>query len=1486
MSRGLPVAVALLLVLSAVSFLQAGAGSTGPAVRAGSPPVTIVLQPDGANGTDTFLLDQYPRWNFGTDSTLAVGRDAANGSVARSLLRFDLSGVPANATVLDAALELFEYGGGTGTVEVRRAAAPWTEGSGGRSWSRVPLTVRETAGVRRTLEPVEVDLTFAPSSVEDPRRDVRVWSGPTEVPSQVYNIVTSGGFVTGARVVFGATVAAYGTQTFSITYSTNGTTVPAYRTKGLGSTFLWRYGPTGSGASGATVADLDGDGGLEVVFGGADGNLYILNSTGGLKRSVPLSGARSVPYTPQVRDLDDDGRMDIVVLVNTPEILRLNDTGGVVWSVPYGVNSIPYSTPTLTDVDGDGVLDVLIGGRTNRLDALNGLNGTLIRSYPAGGATFTASVLDLEGDGIGEIFYGSDDDLIHAYRADGTRIWENASANASFIETSVSFGDLDGDGIPEVVSGDDTNNGPEFAMRATDGRLLWERNLPSWRESGQTLADLDGDGTLEVLVGVWDALYALNGRNGTILWNNPGGTSRTLYPAVADIDNDGRPEIVYMDEGPTVRVLRGDGSPLWNWTITPNDPALRTLSQLPMATPAIADLDGDGTMEVLVPTGDGMTAFGTGGLARDWRTWAYNWNHTQRASDGNSPDGAPFLVVTTGPAQDLPAVGASWDYRDGIALWALAGGDLGSLDATANAAAGGWASWNLTSFVSDVHAGTAPNAGLFLLEADEAGGAVHRFQSSDAVDPLVRPRLTITYVVPSIDPVPRIVGVIPDMTRAEDSPPWSIDLLGFAADTDTSLAELRWNVSGYDRAKLGITGLNTPGNHLLTFYPQNDAFGDFRATYWLADPDGNLARQDAWIRLTPVNDAPTFNPPATLVVRYNQTYTFDFEPYVADIDDPLSDLTLSSDDSVQAVVTGFNVSFRYPASLLNQWVFVALTVTDGPASVSKVVAVKVTSDNPPVLTRSLPDITMMEGEFLANVFDLDDYFTDPDNDALFFSYGYSHLNITIHANHSVDIQAQAEWSGWERVTFRGNDSSGAIAEDAIIVTVLPINDPPSLGPVPDLRVHYDEPYLFNLEPYLSDPDTPVDQVNATTSSPYITVSLHLLRLLYPAALNGTVQAVTIWASDGTSTVTRGIRVTVGNDYPPSLLGKLPDRTFLEDGERRAAYNLSAFFDDPDSGQLYWSSGNRSVEVSIDPWGSVDLRAARDWFGTERVTFRAVDSQGALAEDTVWITVLPVNDAPFFRAVPAQALNVTTAFLDLSDYIGDVDNETSELVLSTASPRGTVVGHGILLRFDADASEAVEVVVSDGLLTNRTTVSVTVVLPKAVGEIPGWLYWLPAVVTVAGLSVLIVYRRRQLEWAFLVTNDGLLIASMFREASAPLDSDLLTGMLTVIMNFTRESFSDEKERQLEGLEMGDRRVAIVRGDRGYLAVVYKGRTPGALTRVMKGLLTSLETRHADLFGPIVDSSKVEDIPVLLQKLLKYGWWPFLAFPTAEGSASTE
>ncbi len=72
----------------------------------------------------------------------------------------------------------------------------------------------------------------------------------------------------------------------------------------------------------------------------------------------------------------------------------------------------------------------------------------------------------------------------------------------------------------------------------------------------------------------------------------------------------------------------------------------------------------------------------------------------------------------------------------------------------------------------------------------------------------------------------------------------------------------------------------------------------------------------------------------------------------------------------------------------------------------------------------------------------------------------------------------------------------------------------------------------------------------------------------------------------------------------------------------------------------------------------------NWFGTEQVSFRATDPLGALAEDTVWITVLRVEDQrkvtnddakahcqrlglPYLPTSANTGLNVETAFWMLS-----------------------------------------------------------------------------------------------------------------------------------------------------------------------------------------------------------------------------------------------
>jgi hypothetical protein len=604
---------------------------------------------------------------------------------------------------------------------------------------------------------------------------------------------------------------------------------------------------------------------------------------------------------------------------------------------------------------------------------------------------------------------------------------------------------------------------------------------------------------------------------------------------------------------------------------------------------------------------------------------------------------------------------------------------------------------------------------------------------------------------------------------------------------------------------------------------------------------------------------------------------FDFGPYIKDVDNPPSDLVLVSDDPVGAAVSGFNVSFLYPQDLLDQWVFVTLTVYDPLTSTAKVVAVKVTSDTPPVRVKPLPDVTLTEGESLQNVFDLDDYFTDPDGDVIFFSFGFTHINVTIEPDNTVDIAALGEWNGQESVTFRATDPTGAIAEDTILVTVLPVDDPPVLGSVPDLRVRYDEAYSFNLEPYIEDVDTAMEAINVSTDSPYITVSGRLITLLFPFSLNDTSQVVTIWVGDGTSVVSTTIRVAIGEDRPPRLRAKLPNRAFPEDTVLEAAYYLPAYFEDPDSTTLYYSSGNRSILVFIDEEAGVDLSALGDWYGTERVTFRAVDPEGALAEDTVWITVLPVNDAPAFKPIPKQVLNVTTVFLDLTPYIEDVDNNITDLRLTTTSSRATVIGHGILLQYGHDIDDEVEVTVSDGILSATTSISVEVRLPKPGTEIPGWLYWIFLPIALGILAAFVTFRWRELQWVFLITNSGLLVASTSKQHTMKVDQDQVSALLTAIQDFATASFSDERKRFLEAMHLGERKVSIVRGRHAYLAVVYVGRTPGRLPHLMRTVLDRIELTYGYVLLRFHDVDQVPGIPPLLEKLLKRGRWPFLEFP---------
>ncbi|PLX83220.1 MAG: hypothetical protein C0617_11835 [Desulfuromonas sp.] len=100
----------------------------------GDPGSAMILQPGPIAGQDTYLFDGQPSINFGTGDRVYVS--GKFNRMHHGLLRFDLSGIPAGATIDSAILELNLEGissTNTGTVSVHRLTRSWSESQA--TWS-------------------------------------------------------------------------------------------------------------------------------------------------------------------------------------------------------------------------------------------------------------------------------------------------------------------------------------------------------------------------------------------------------------------------------------------------------------------------------------------------------------------------------------------------------------------------------------------------------------------------------------------------------------------------------------------------------------------------------------------------------------------------------------------------------------------------------------------------------------------------------------------------------------------------------------------------------------------------------------------------------------------------------------------------------------------------------------------------------------------------------------------------------------------------------------------------------------------------------------------------------------------------------------------------------------------------------------------------------------------------------------------------------
>ncbi|NOY81497.1 MAG: PQQ-binding-like beta-propeller repeat protein [Kiritimatiellaeota bacterium] len=214
------------------------------------------------------------------------------------------------------------------------------------------------------------------------------------------------------------------------------------------------------------------------------------------------------------------------------------------------------------DLDGDGSPEFMAGGADAVVHCYDRAGRELwqarperYKSIPVVRVLLTPTV-DNAGRRI--VVAGADNWRYTAFDAAGKLLWHCESVHRS---TAGATPDLNGDGIQEVFCGTEYYWWP--AVRSTDGKKLWSYSTRTGPKANVVAAgDLDGDGKQEVVVGGADGnLHALDD-NGKLLWLYNTGDEVSAVLCM-DLDGDGRDEVVAASLGFDVVAVDGSGKRLW-----------------------------------------------------------------------------------------------------------------------------------------------------------------------------------------------------------------------------------------------------------------------------------------------------------------------------------------------------------------------------------------------------------------------------------------------------------------------------------------------------------------------------------------------------------------------------------------------------------------------------------------------------------------------------------------------------------------------------------------------------------------------------------------------------------------------------------------------------------------------------------------------------------------------------------------------------------
>lgn len=328
----------------------------------------------------------------------------------------------------------------------------------------------------------------------------------------------------------------------------------------------WDYDAKSSVLSAPTVADINGDGTFEIIFGTKDGKVTVIDTdaqelwsysvhedVGAIEEMfLDEETINSVDATPALADLTGDGLINIVFGSELGVLYCLDEKGRELWK--YRTQGGIRGSPLIADVNDDGYLEVVFGTTDNFLYLLD-RHGKLIEQFEQ-----DSPVESTPGFFNGQIIFGTSDGSVISISADGHINWTHRTGGK--VTAAPAFGRLTSSPVDFVIIGSTDNN---LYCLDVDGELVWTYETGGAIYSQATIYDINDDGKQEIIIGSCDNNVHTISCDGERIWTYETDFWVVSKPLIADVDGDGKVEVIIGSYDHNIYVLDREGTYLLDY---------------------------------------------------------------------------------------------------------------------------------------------------------------------------------------------------------------------------------------------------------------------------------------------------------------------------------------------------------------------------------------------------------------------------------------------------------------------------------------------------------------------------------------------------------------------------------------------------------------------------------------------------------------------------------------------------------------------------------------------------------------------------------------------------------------------------------------------------------------------------------------------------------------------------------------------------------